>query len=157
MEGSNREKGNQIVVSKLPPGTYFLTDRVGGNAVEIRVAQGQIDNGFIVGSRQILEVSEYVPVMVTGIEQTQDAIQLQLANVDRFTRVHFVMTPFAMEESTFGRFQAWTYPGLSRKTHSRVLSSFVDSLRLDDEYQYILQRQYATHYPGICCLSPRSF
>lgn len=142
------KKGNQIVVSKLPPGTYFLTDRVGGNAVEIRVAQGQIDSGFIVGNRQILEVSEYVPVMVTKIEQTKDAIQLQLANVDRFTRVHFVMTPFAIDDATLGRFQAWTYPGLSRKTHSRVLSSFVDSLRLDDEYQYILQRQYATHYPG---------
>lgn len=140
-------KDGRLVIAGLDAGRYFLTNHRSGSVIELRSAKGQKLDGFIVGASQSLEASKSAPSSVISTEIKDGKLRIKLGGVDETTRLHLVATSF-MEDTELSSRLRMSLPFLFRQGYAANPSFYIDSLKLDEEYQYILQRQYATKYPG---------
>jgi hypothetical protein len=139
----------RLKVGALEPGLYYLTHYRPGRTetqIEIRSVQGIERHGLILGESQSVEQSQETAPSIAKTEMSVGKLRVQIAGAHEGTRVHWLATSFATDHSRF-RLLVSGYPQF-RKSFAANLSFYVDSLKLDEEYQYILQRQSATKYPG---------
>ena len=142
-------ENGRLKIASLEPGLYYLTHyRPGSDSkvTEIRSVQGAEHHGFILGESQSVESSPPTAASIARTETQNGKLRLQISGARDGMRVHCLATPYASDTSRF-RLLLGGSPHF-RQPYASNLSFYVDSLRLDEEYQYILQRQYATKYPG---------
>ncbi|MFY8200845.1 MAG: hypothetical protein ACOVLE_09265, partial [Pirellula staleyi] len=140
------ERGLLKIVG-LDVGSYRLLDHASGRFVQISVVKGVPQADTLVGQEKILESNRVRPVFVQDVKIEADSIRVQIGNPDRFTRVHVVANAFL---PITGHGLSLPAPALSLSSASRlrIPSFYINSLKLDEEYQYVLQRQFATKYFG---------
>ena len=131
----------------LDVGSYRLLDHASGRTVQISVVKGVEQADTLVGQEKILESNRVRPVFVQDVKIEADKIRVQVGNHDRFTRVHVVANAF---RPITGHGLSLPAPALSLSSASRlrIPSFYINSLKLDEEYQYVLQRQFAAKYLG---------
>ena len=137
-----------LTMEGLPPGDYALRIRAEEtHEIEVRVTGGHPAAGWLVSPNRSLEVRDPAPLAITGTQVAEDAITIQLAQWNRFTRVHVAATRFVPDETLFalGEFEA-TEPGWS--TPDRLPSLYAPGRNIGDEYRYILERRYSKIFPG---------
>ena len=142
-----RVANGKLTSEKLRAGGYRLTDHQTGNSVEIDVTQGVLDGRFIVSRNKVLEANPQNGASVTKTLIEDGKVKIQLSGHDAATRVHLLATTFDRSLSEVRSMVSVLSP-LQRSQRSRVPSFYLDSMRLDEEYQYVLQRQLAKKYPG---------
>jgi len=147
-----------VTISGLAPGDYHLESRAGGirRIMRVRVVAGQRVGSFVVGKVRQLEIRPSTAPQIYRIapeKREQDGKQLdfitiQLKNHSRFTRVHIFATRFWPAEFAFqhlGRVgDAEPYFFLRYPVESQYLTG----RNIGDEYSYIINRKYASKYPG---------
>ncbi len=140
------ERGLLKIVG-LDVGSYRLLDHASGRFLQISVVKGVPQADTLVGQEKILESNRVRPVFVQDVKIEADRIRVQIGNPDRFTRVHVVANAFL---PITGHGLSLPAPALSLSSASRlrIPSFYINSLKLDEEYQYVLQRQFATKYFG---------
>jgi len=144
-----------IKIKELPAGLYELTDHLVGQTINIRivqsrhgeVAQENLLSDFIVGASLAMETDHYVPVHVGNASIENDKLSIQIQNSDAATRVHIVAMPFDQSPSLISSLTS--VPSAPNSSRMNPTPSFyIDSMKLDEEYQYVLARQLAKKYPG---------
>ena len=152
---SNKVKvlSGQLEISGLEPGSYFLIDHEHATRCDIQVTNGERRDDWIVGKNRTLAKT---PTKAIGIERVALAdgkLQVDLIGAGESTRLLVVATPFAHGESDhwLRRTQRTFAPKLLRQ---RVPSFYVDSMKLDEEYQYVLARQQAESFLGSTLAHP---
>lgn len=142
-------ENGRLRIAALEPGLYILKhegpDRT-EQEIEIRSVKGSEHHGFLLGETQSVEQSSATAVSIAKKEIGDGKLRIQIAGAPEGTRVHWIATSFATDNSRY-RLLVSGFPQF-RKPYAANLSFYVDSLKLDEEYQYILQRQYAAKYPG---------
>lgn len=146
-------RDNRLMIAGLDAGQYYLTNHRSGSVVEIRSAKGQKQDGFIVGGSQSLQASRPSVASVIVSEIKDGKLRIRLGGFDPSTRLHLVATTFLEDTELASRLRL-TSGGLFRQPHTMNPSFYINSLKLDEEYQYILQRQYATKFPGNMLAQP---
>lgn len=139
----------RLKIAPLEPGLYYLTHHRAGldaKVTEIRSVRGAEHHGFILGESQSVESSPPTAASIAKTEVRDGKLRLQISGAREGTRVHVLATPFVSDTTRFRLLLSG--PPHFRQTYASNLSFYADSLRLDEEYEYILQRQYATKYPG---------
>jgi hypothetical protein len=139
----------RLKIPSLEPGLYYLTHHRAGldaKVTEIRAVRGAEHHGFILGESQSVESSPPTAVSIAKTDTLDGKLRLQISGAREGTRVHVLATPYVSDTTRFRLLLSG--PPHFRQTYTSNLSFYADSLRLDEEYQYILQRQYATKYPG---------
>ena len=143
-----------LVISPLSAGNYQLRDHLHGLNVRIAVVEKQGESTtHLIGSTRALEIGKRQPLVIKRTTVEDKNVRIQLEGFDSFTRVQIIAHPLAPDRSPSAQ-AIIPFPSLSESTR-RIASSFtVDSLKLDEEYSYILQRQQVTKYPGNMLVQP---
>ncbi|MBM3964885.1 MAG: hypothetical protein FJ308_07415, partial [Planctomycetes bacterium] len=135
-------EGGGIRINQLEAGNYLLTDHRTGAASAILVTAGDERDGMLVGKTRTLWRSYYDPIRIEKIEADGNKIRIHVAGDVELGRVHVLGTAYEhpVSEGWQGRSYRVDSPAIER---DRQLSFYVDSMQLDEEYQYVLARQLA--------------
>ncbi len=136
-----------VKVKGLEPGSYRLTDHWSGRSMQIFVVKGEQQGDTLVGQSKFLETNRVRTVHVQDVKSTEDKLQIQVGNHDKFTRVHIVADAFEPRTNHGVSLPAPEFPILSY-ARTRLPSFYINSLKLDEEYQYVLNRQFLKKYLG---------
>lgn len=137
-----------LSIAGLSAGDYQLQDHRFGTTTSVVVVDAlEESDAHLIGATRALEVARRQPVVITEASVNDQAIFIKLAGSDAYTRVHVIADPFVPDLAPLEQARM-PYPPLSEQTRRRATSFYIDSLQLDEEYSYILQRQQATKYSG---------
>ncbi|HUP79150.1 MAG TPA: hypothetical protein VM260_11400, partial [Pirellula sp.] len=140
-------EGGLVKVKGLEPGTYRLTDHWSGHSMSISVVKGDQQEDTLVGQSKLLETNRVRPVHVKDLKLTDDKLVVHVGNFDKFTRVHIVADAYEPLIVQGASFPVPAFPILA-SPRMRIPSFYINSLKLDEEYQYVLQRQFYKKYLG---------
>ena len=136
-----------VKIKGLDPGTYRLTDHWTGRAMQISIVKGEQQGDVLVGQAKLLETNRVRNVHVSDLKFTDDKLQIQIGNHDNFTRIHVVADAYEPRTLQGLNLSAPEFPMLAM-VRARIPSFYINSLKLDEEYQYVLQRQLLKKYLG---------
>nr|WP_143547976.1 hypothetical protein [Rhodopirellula sp. SM50] len=143
-----------LVASNLPAGDLRLVDRRSGDQTEIAVVQGPAIDQILVGQIRHREQSVAVPISIRDIDRNPDgSVTVQLAGNTNLARVHVVASRYFDRYSPLNDLHLGM-PSLRGRQLSLGRCGYVSDLRLGDEYEYVLRRQYAAKYPGVMLPQP---
>ena len=145
-------KGRFLEIEGLPVGDYDLRVEDSHTPVTvpiaIHVAPGVAHDGWAVSRDQIAPLNQVSSLQVAGLSVEDDVLLVRLDNARSDARVHVVGTRSLPVYNPFG----WMHTPASRE-EAIVWSTAPDSdyhagLEISDEARYILERRYATTFPG---------
>ncbi len=137
-----------IVISDLPRGDYELLWKPSNQRIRLKIAAGKTAEGYVLGEHRQLELLGDKPLQIKQVSINNDRLEIQLANADKFSRVHLFATRYEPAYGVYG------YLGSVRDREPiEVLRAAHDSLyasgrKLGDEYRYIIDRKYVKKFPG---------
>lgn len=133
-------EGGGIRIAQLEAGNYSLTDHRTGAVCALLVTSGDERDGMLVGKTRTLWRSYYDPIRIEKIVTDGSKIRIHIAGDVELGRVHVLGTAYEhpVSEGWQGRSYRVDSPAIER---NRQLSFYVDSMQLDEEYQYVLARQ----------------
>lgn len=140
------EKG-ALHIAPLNEGNYVLTDHESGQSVLIAVSDGERRGQFLIGRNRILQTGQRVEICVRDAIVDGEDLVVRIANADPQTRVHIVGNVFESDTAPAKSLQI-SMPSLQTVSRASNRSDYVDSLLLDEEYRYILERRGLAQYPG---------
>lgn len=141
-------KDGFLVVSQLPPGDYDLLLKASGSRMRIRVTDGSVLNGFVMGSYRQLEVPKLPPLQIESVKPTADGVAVRLKNSGKFSRVHVFATRYAPEYDAFAKLAKVHGPEPYLYQQTPAESVYLTGRNIGDEYRYIIDRKYVTKFPG---------
>lgn len=143
-----------LVASKLPAGDLHLIDRRTGKATLIAVVEGGEIDHILVGTVRHRQQSVAVPVSIGAIDRNADeSVTVQLTGTTALARVHVVASRYFDRHSPLDDLHLGL-PSLQGRRLSLDRCGYISDLRLGDEYEYVLRRQYAAKYPGVMLPQP---
>ena len=140
-------KEGSISVSALTGGDYTLSDHLTGQTIAIAVTDGKSAEGVLQGRHRFLEPNSDHPVLIRKAEVSDGELKVKLENHDASTRVHLLATAFDNSKAA-ARWLLVSKPQPYTMARPDIPSLYVESLRLDEEYQYVMNRQAAEKFPG---------
>ncbi len=136
-----------LKIAELAAGDYLLEDYESGQRVSIRVANAETENQFATGEYRSLQTTRLAPLVIRQAAVEGDQLRIRVDGADAMTRVHIIAQPLWPESLPASHLHL-PYPPLASKAIPALRSLYVDSLRLDEEYSYILDRQGLKKFPG---------
>ena len=136
-----------LIISGLKPGDYSLqiSDQP---VITIKVAQGDVLGGWVLGRHRQLELKGNVPLHIVSVENGKEFITVKLANSSPFARVNFAASRFDPGSGIFGGLGGFTRFGAASGTPARNPNLYSAGREIGDEYRYILERRYTKLFPG---------
>jgi hypothetical protein len=132
----------------LAAGDYTLVDHVQGRWVEVRVTRGEQNGRWLVGQERVLEGAPQAPLQVRRLELVGGDLVVRLANPTASTRVHVTATRHVPTFDAFEQLQGDAAEQLHVADTEPAESLYEAGRRLGDEYRYVLERRFATKFPG---------
>ncbi|MCO6456975.1 MAG: hypothetical protein J5I93_16875 [Pirellulaceae bacterium] len=132
----------------LPPGDYDLLLKRGGQRIRVRLTAGERREGYVLGAYRQLEDRGGAPLQIVSLGSQEDQVVVQLRNAGQFARVHVLATRFQPEYSVFELLSRVGDAEPRLQWSPRFESLFVEGRNIGDEFRYIIDRRYATRFPG---------
>ncbi len=143
-----------VTLTDLPAGDFELQNRASGAITQVRITAGPEGFGFALGSSRDLEIRDPRPLHVRSIRQADGKIRVQLGGQSANARVHVLATRYLPAFDVFGEFAR--VGDLEPLVIQRgwLADAYVAGRTIGEEYQYILDRQYADKFPGNMLVRP---
>lgn len=132
----------------LPPGDHDLWLKGPDRHIDVRVTAGVERDGLAIGRDRMLERGGSSSMHLTEVRVDGDDLMLRLAQAQGDARVHVFRTRYLPTFDPFAALLVSRAPPPSAVAFARPSSSYRSDRVLDDEYRYILERRFATRYPG---------
>ena len=141
-------ENGRILLSELAAGDYVLRLKRLEKTVSISVIDGEGIGGVVLGQHRRGELRATTPLVIREVAVTDAKLEVGLENTDQLTRVHVIGTRYLPRFNSLSEFARVgdISPWLQRVSVRR--SAYMAGRNLSDEYQYILNRRYATKFPG---------
>ncbi|MFO1051292.1 MAG: hypothetical protein U1F36_03630 [Planctomycetota bacterium] len=136
-----------LELRKLAAGDYLLVIE-GSRFVPVRVSGGARVADLLVGRDRILEAADGAALQVTGLDVDDKELRVALANASASTRVHLFVTRWLPANDPYAALLAPGMPSPESVLTSFLPSSYHVGRAIGDEYRYILERRFTTHFPG---------
>ncbi|MDA0813763.1 MAG: hypothetical protein O3C21_15405, partial [Verrucomicrobia bacterium] len=135
-------------VRGLQAGDYHLLLKDAGTAVTIRVTAGEETAGFLLSAARNLEKSNPKLLHIRELKVEGDELKVTVDNAHPRTRIHVFSSRFVPAFDAFDTLGAGTALEPLIGTPSRYRNLFVSGRSIGDEYRYIIERRFATKFPG---------
>ncbi|MEZ6035848.1 MAG: hypothetical protein R3F29_00105 [Planctomycetota bacterium] len=132
----------------LEPGDYELRLFEQDVRIPVRITAGARDHEWLVGRDRVLTASPTAPLAMPAFGIEGDELVVKIANATGNTRVHVVATRFAPAFDVFGDLRAAGAEPLTTLEQELPPTSYHAGRKLGDEYRYVLERRFATKFPG---------
>ncbi|MCC9603935.1 hypothetical protein LOC67_25565 [Stieleria sp. JC731] len=147
-------KAGQLIARDLPAGDFSLFDRTTGEDTDIVVVAGNVIGDVIAGKVRHRRQSPGVPLSIASVERQDDgSLAIQLSGDPSLARVHLIASRYFGPSSPLDSLDLGQI-SLDGRRVSLSRSGYISDLRLGDEYEYVLRRQFATKYPGVMLPQP---
>jgi hypothetical protein len=140
--------GGLLQIEGLARGDYDLWLKRPNQRIRIRITDGRRDGGFVLGTNRQLEVRSDRPLQIAAVEVAEQAVTVRVQNATKYTRVHLFATHYWPAFPVFAHLSrvrdaepAWAAP-------KKLDALYVEGRNIGDEYRYIIDRRYATKFPG---------
>lgn len=143
-----------LEVRGLEPGDYELTLKRTGEVVTLRVTRGQVEEGWVVSPRRLLELSRRRPLQVAQVDVGPEALRVRVVGATPRTRVHVLGARLLPPYPAFHDLDVPLGPEPRAATLSPEATSYVSGRDLGDEYRYVLDRKFARKRPGVMLARP---
>ncbi len=140
--------GGMLVISGLSRGDYDLLLKRTQQRIRLKIAAGQTAAGYVLGPRRQLELRANQPLQIQPLTLDDGRLQIQLINSDKFARVHVFATRYEPAYGVYSHLGTSQDRELAAVLRGSYESMYTSGRRLGDEYRYIIDRKYATKYPG---------
>lgn len=142
-----QKETHRISIQSLQEGSYELVDHSTGDKTTLLVSNGTTTEGVISNGRWIGELTQQLPATVAELVQDDKSIGIKLSDVSNATKVIAIATPFLRNQTSHQEWKTVKAPLSSRRLDS-VQNLYLEALKLDEEYQYVLDRRKSKIYPG---------
>jgi hypothetical protein len=132
----------------LAAGDYDLWLKQTGERVRVRVVDGPVLAGHVLGRLRHLELPGLKPVQIAAVTADDDAVTIRLRDASRFTRVHVFATRYRPAFSPFRDLGKVRDAELTGTYPAHAESTYLTGRNIGDEYRYVLERKYQRKYPG---------
>src|SRR5207302_11215901 len=139
-------KDGLLEVADLKPGDYDLILKSSGERIRLRVVEGVVQSGYVLGQLRHLELAKLAPSTIVSIATDGDSLTIRLKDTSPFARVHVIASRYLPEYSAFADFVKvrdaelhGVYPGFAD-------SVYLTGRAIGDEYRYVLDRKYQRKY-----------
>ena len=137
-----------LEISDLAVGDYTLYLKETGETIALRVTKGNKREHHVMSASRILEQRVLRPLQISDVMVGQQNAVVQLENMTPFTRVHVFATRFVQRYPAYSALDIGGVPSPGAKRLARPRSLYVQERDIGEEYRYILDRKYATKFPG---------
>ncbi|MCK5944947.1 MAG: hypothetical protein KAI24_23370, partial [Planctomycetes bacterium] len=103
---------------------------------------------YLVGDARALAATPSDPLQVLAVDTGADDLRIRVANATPGTRVHVVATRYLPTYDLFASLRGAPPQAPTVLPLDRLDSSFDAGRKLSDEYRYVLERRFASKYPG---------
>ena len=132
----------------LAAGNYELWLKRSGEHIHIRVVDGVLQNGYVLGALRQLEMAGLKPVQIASISSDGEGVAIRLKDASQFARVHVFGTRYRPAYSAFADLAQIRDRELGGVYPARAESVYVTGRNIGDEFRYVLDRRLQTKYPG---------
>lgn len=142
-----------LSIPGLEPGLYRLVDHAQNRSIAIKVFDGVLEGSQLKASSWVGEFTNPNALTILSREWKEGKIAVRIANATPSTRVHLFAATFVPVSNVGGAYHRRASPLHATDLHS-IPSLYVNSMKLDEEYQYVLHRRSAKIYPGNMLSTP---
>jgi hypothetical protein len=132
----------------LPAGDYDLWLKRSGERIRVRVVDGSILGGYVLGKLRHLQLPALKPVQIAAITADADSVAVRLRDASRFARVHVFATRYQPAFSAFEHLGRARDAELHGVFPAHAESVYLAGRNIGDEYRYVLDRKFQKKYPG---------
>ncbi len=137
-----------LTLNGLPAGDYRLFLKDAGHRVTIRVTEGMESGRFLLSNARNLEKRAANDLQLTPLRTENGELVIQLKNANTHTRIHVFASRFVPAFDAFAALRGGALPQPLTGVPARKHNLYVSGRRIGDEYRYIIDRRYATKFPG---------
>jgi hypothetical protein len=137
-----------LQIQKLGPGDYDLLLKSSGTHIKVRIVDGPAADGFILGKLRQLETKRLKPIQIESVEATDGKLVIRLQNVSKYARVHLFGVRYVPSYSAYDHLARVRDVEPYLLLSGRSESVYLTGRNIGDEYRYIIDRKYATKFPG---------
>jgi hypothetical protein len=141
--------GNGLIELRgLAAGDYDLWLKRTDEKIRVRVVDGPIVDGYILGRLRNLQAPALKPVQIESIEATDNFVTVKLKDASKFARVHVFATRYRPAYSAFVDLGKVRDAGLLGVYPAHAESTYLTGRNIGDELRYVLDRRNLPRYPG---------
>ncbi len=150
---SLKVSGGLLVIKELSPGDYQLHDLVLQQTTLLSVTAGPVVGEVAAGLVRQLELPPRSELGIESLEPVAEGLKVKLSGVGPMTRIHLIAKRYIDGARVVDDLRL---PELATTTRGvwHATSGYISDLRLGEEYQYVLRRQYSAKYPGVMLPQP---
>ena len=141
-------KDGLLQLKGLAAGEYELLLKQSNTVVRLRVGDGELRDGYLLGRSQHLEIRDASPLQIASVAAGEKSVDVKLVNASKFTRVHVLATRYMPAYSVYATMARVRDPEPYLLTTPTVESRYLSGRKIGDEFRYIIDRKYAKKYPG---------
>lgn len=137
-----------LEIAGLPAGDYELFLKQEELTLSIRAVPGVDVGGVVAGEKRHAERAAARPVQLAAAEVADSEIRLRLSGAGPNTRVHVFGTRFVPAHDGYAELARAPVRAPRALELSAAPSHYVSGRDLGDEVRYVLERRFATKFPG---------
>jgi hypothetical protein len=141
-------RNSLLEIRNLTGGDYDLWLKRTGEKIRIRVVDGPIVEGYILGRLRNLQAPALKPVQIEAIETKDDFVTVHLSDVSPYARVHVFATRYRPDYSAFADLGKIRDAALTGFYPAHAESTYLTGRNIGDEYRYVLDRKGLPKFPG---------
>lgn len=142
-----------LLIKPLPSGNYQLLDTTRAEQMALWITSGTVQSNIAIGQVRQLELAPRSELSIASMERDDNSLKIKLNGATPDTRVHILANRYIDRNDPFKSLQLRDLPVNARSVWHGA-SGYISDLKLGEEYQYVLRRQYATKYPGVMLPQP---
>ncbi len=137
-----------VTAAGLPGGDYLLHLKPTDQRIHVRLTDGIDGPYFVASDKRVLEVDQPTPIQVQALEAEDDTVTIRIANANDYTRVHVAATCYHPDVALFDALNVTQPFAPDAKAMNAGYALYQSGRFIGDEYRYILERRFATKFPG---------
>ncbi|MGC1276069.1 MAG: hypothetical protein WBC44_20390 [Planctomycetaceae bacterium] len=141
-------KDGMLVINDLPAGDYSLRLKGQGTEMRLRLTEGPVRSGYVLGEHRRLEQRHPNPLQIVPVELAEEKVRIRVVNPTKSTRVHIYATRFVPAFPACASLASIVRRDPSLRTVPKAESLYVVGRNIGDEYRYVIDRRFSKKYPG---------
>jgi hypothetical protein len=141
-------KDGMVEAAGLAAGDYELLLKELGQRIRVRVADGEVRAGYVLGTLRHLQLPGLKPAQIANVNADEEFVSVRLRDHSAFTRVHVYATRYLPAFSCFHDLAKVRDVELEGAFPLHTESVYLAGRNIGDEYRYVLDRRNQRKFPG---------
>jgi len=132
----------------LAAGDYDLWFKRSGERIRIRVVDGSLADGYVLGRLRHMQLPALKPVHIAAIESDAENVIVRLGDASKFARVHLFATRYQPAYSAYANLGVVRDAELRGVYPAHAEAAYLTGRNIGDEFRYVLDRRLQKKFPG---------